>query len=815
MENIKTHLDLNLSSSSNYTVINTQQYDHNTRELEINLYHNGVIYDLTNITNIVLAGERGDGIPIRDDHLEHIENTIYYTIPSALLAAEGLCQLKIMLYQDERLLSSFPFSIRVSENVYHEDKLMESPQYSILQTEINKLQNLNIETEESPDSYIIKITDKEGGSSFSPNLLNKISIGTVETCPYTEKATATIIGEFGKQKLNLRIPVGATPHFSIGTVTTGAEGSQATATISGTYENPVLNLVIPKGDTGTVNNVCAATIPYASESDTNMIKDIVDGKLDANANAVSATKATQDNRGNTIDSTYIKGLSVSGKTITYTKGNGTTGTITTQDTNTTYSTGTASTPGLTKLYTSTGTGADGTMTRTAITNALGSYLPMSGGTVSGNLTVGQQLTVGGALNATGNVINFPTGATISSHSKYGNDFSIRGLTLYGIPSLAPNPDRAFLQISTCKYALLGGVEGRGSGTEYNASLDIGTRGYPFGTIYIRQSPIIISDRNQKHNIQKISNQKYENLFDSLDMCTYVLNDNSHISPSTSPNVRNHIGLIAQDVEDKVEKAGLTSNEFAGVCSEFFCDSARPWRAVCGGFRREKEGYAYSENTYNFKHDLDYEFYNEIIEKKLSDLNLEDYRKNIGYLMIQDNSKLTKKQPPLIINSISLKKKDGTLVSVPLDNETISYYKREDKTFSNPLSSSHINENGSLVVSFDRWYTSLFLKLSDSPFNVDDYESILFDVDFVSEYKLILIPDGTYQNANVWDRAHNDKILYDYSFRYDELYGLTTHVLKKTRQEFREYKAETEKLLSEMKMELNNLKQNADHAEVRS
>lgn len=38
--------------------------------------------------------------------------------------------------------------------------------------------------------------------------------------------------------------------------------------------------------------------------------------------------------------TYIKGLSVSGKTITYTKSDGTTGTITTQDNNTTYSAGT-------------------------------------------------------------------------------------------------------------------------------------------------------------------------------------------------------------------------------------------------------------------------------------------------------------------------------------------------------------------------------------------------------------------------------------------------------------------------------------------
>lgn len=53
--------------------------------------------------------------------------------------------------------------------------------------------------------------------------------------------------------------------------------------------------------------------------------------------AKSATKATQDSTGQQINTTYIKSLSVNGRTITYTKGNGTTGTITTQDTNTTYS----------------------------------------------------------------------------------------------------------------------------------------------------------------------------------------------------------------------------------------------------------------------------------------------------------------------------------------------------------------------------------------------------------------------------------------------------------------------------------------------
>ena len=135
------------------------------------------------------------------------------------------------------------------------------------------------------------------------------------------------------------------------------------------------------------------------------IKDSIESstiKGSLNGNASTATKATQDSAGQQINKTYIKGLSVSGKTITYTKGDGTTGTITTQDTNTdtnttytlsksgstitltgsdgkttsvsdsntTYSTGTTSAAGLTKLYTGTGTATDGTMTQAALKTAL-------------------------------------------------------------------------------------------------------------------------------------------------------------------------------------------------------------------------------------------------------------------------------------------------------------------------------------------------------------------------------------------------------------------------------------------------------------
>lgn len=51
--------------------------------------------------------------------------------------------------------------------------------------------------------------------------------------------------------------------------------------------------------------------------------------------AESAGSATNDSKNQAITG-YIRGLSVSGRTVTYTRGDGTTGSITTQDTNTTY-----------------------------------------------------------------------------------------------------------------------------------------------------------------------------------------------------------------------------------------------------------------------------------------------------------------------------------------------------------------------------------------------------------------------------------------------------------------------------------------------
>ena len=75
---------------------------------------------------------------------------------------------------------------------------------------------------------------------------------------------------------------------------------------------------------------------------TGATKVIVDNALSSTSENAIQNKVVANMKINIDDSLgeTIKELSISGKTITYTKGDGTTGTITTQDTNTTYSAGT-------------------------------------------------------------------------------------------------------------------------------------------------------------------------------------------------------------------------------------------------------------------------------------------------------------------------------------------------------------------------------------------------------------------------------------------------------------------------------------------
>ena len=93
-------------------------------------------------------------------------------------------------------------------------------------------------------------------------------------------------------------------------------------------------------------------------------------EIDEKIGEVANTVADLSNTASTNYNESIIGLSVDGKVVTYIKGDGSIHTFETQDTNTTYSLGTDEVTGLTKLYATTGSAEDGTMTQKAIKTEL-------------------------------------------------------------------------------------------------------------------------------------------------------------------------------------------------------------------------------------------------------------------------------------------------------------------------------------------------------------------------------------------------------------------------------------------------------------
>lgn len=80
-----------------------------------------------------------------------------------------------------------------------------------------------------------------------------------------------------------------------------------------------------------------------------------------------------------------------------------------------------------------------------------------------------------------------------------------------------------------------------------------------GGVYLGTSgtTAVTSDRNLKKDIFELGD-KYSQFFNKLRPVSYKYTDNGH---------RDHIGYIAQEVEDALMSSGLTTEQFAGICIE--------------------------------------------------------------------------------------------------------------------------------------------------------------------------------------------------------------------------------------------------------
>ena len=236
---------------------------------------------------------------------------------------------------------------------------------------------------------------------------------------------------------------------------------------------------------------------------------------------------------------------------------------------------------------------------------------------------------------------------------------------------------------------------------------------------------------------------------------------------TPPSSRNHYGIIAQDVEKLLNSYGIDNYDNGIIKSSFFADNTSG-AFITGGYyapyydEENDKQYDYSENVWKYKQNLDYQTFNEIIEKNISEITGYDLyanRYDIGYIMIEDNSKLVKNQPPVKINGIALVDKDDNVQKLNFySDKNVKHYEWDDEDFSNPLTDGVENEDGSITISFNEKYSKYFIKVDD--FNIFDYKKIIIDADYVGEYKVYLIPNAVNEHVNVTVVTKEDENILD-------------------------------------------------------
>lgn len=314
----KISLDL---YNKNIVKVSAKQYD-TGRGIEVTCTHNGIIYDVdTNTTSAFVRFKKPDGFNVFNQ-CEIVNNRIMIELTQQMLVVLGKCDVDVMIMRkvyslgeksiddiiqlDAPIVSTMNFTLNIEPIPIDYDDIESSYEFDALTEALAHLDK---------QDKIIK--------DFQDDLKNHKFVLT------DDKNVANGIAplDINKKILSENINFGTTT----GTVFEGSRGK----TVESNLDAHVTNRSNPHSVTksqvglGNVDNTSDAnkSVKYATSA----------------GSTTTATKATQDSAGQQINTTYIKSLSVSGKVITYAKGDGTTGTITTQDTNTTNTTGSTNT----------------------------------------------------------------------------------------------------------------------------------------------------------------------------------------------------------------------------------------------------------------------------------------------------------------------------------------------------------------------------------------------------------------------------------------------------------------------------------------
>ena len=127
----------------------------------------------------------------------------------------------------------------------------------------------------------------------------------------------------------------------------------------------------------------------------------------------------------------------------------------------------------------------------------------------------------------------------------------------------------------------------------NNNMHCGVGSRRWKAVYATNGTIQTSDRNQKENISELDENKAEQFIMDLKPVSYKFKNTNDLDKHD----RTHYGLIAQDVEETMNKMGMTALDFGGFCKdqkmgEIKNDDAEPIKNPDGTFVMGSDGLPY-------------------------------------------------------------------------------------------------------------------------------------------------------------------------------------------------------------------------------
>ena len=178
-------ISLDLQHQGFTNTIYVQEGDVDSRELTISIFDDGEEYNISSSSKVYLSGERSDKAVVYREADSFTNNIIKVVFRNEEICAKGISKYKIIIKDADDVLSSVYFKVKVYENVYDENGILATPQYSELQEAIKKADSLMDDFHNKLDEHYFVLTEDKDIAGGVPSLDSNTKV------PITELYEAT------------------------------------------------------------------------------------------------------------------------------------------------------------------------------------------------------------------------------------------------------------------------------------------------------------------------------------------------------------------------------------------------------------------------------------------------------------------------------------------------------------------------------------------------------------------------------------------------------------------------------------------------